>query len=225
MMLVSACRLCREYARGEQRFMAVDNASLNMAPGEFVCVMGRSGSGKTTLLGLLAGLISPTSGSVSLAGEDIGGLDDAGMSQLRNNFMGYVPQGSGLLPNLTALDNCRLPWFLGKRRGHCAAKAWELLDNMGVGHLAHSYPAAMSGGELRRVVIARAMINAPRLIMADEPTSDLDVRTTAEIMDLLLKLNRQGTALLIVTHDSELSRYAARTLHMEGGKLSETPPV
>ena len=217
--LLTAANLRREYTRGRERFAAVDNVSLSIAKGEFVCIMGRSGSGKTTLISMLAGLISPTDGSIALNGVDMAGLDDEALSRLRNAVIGYIPQGNSLLPNLTALDNCRLPFYLGDRPGDCAEKAMALLEAMGIAHLADAYSAGMSGGELRRVAIARALINSPALLIADEPTSDLDVETAAEIMRLLLDVNKQGAALLIVTHDPELAKFAARTLPMAKGKL------
>ena len=219
-MLLTVSKLRREYARGSRRFAAVDNVSLELELGGFISIMGRSGSGKTTLISMIAGLISPTAGSILFNGVNILELDDKALSRLRNEAIGYVPQGSSLLPSLTALDNCRLPFFLGERPGDCTEKALELLTRMGVAHLAEAYPADMSGGELRRVAIARAMINSPQLIIADEPTSDLDEETAGDIMRLFLDANTEGAAVLVVTHDPVFAGFAQKSLRMAEGTLS-----
>lgn len=221
MSLLSVSGLRREYVRAGKPFAAVDNVSFAMDQGEFVSIVGRSGSGKTTLLGMAAGLITPTGGEVRLDGHLLDALDDTALSRLRNQVIGYVPQGTSLLPSLTALDNVRLPRFLaqGNSCGDATERALALLEAMGAAYLRDAYPQDMSGGEMRRVAIARALINAPKLLIADEPTSDLDGQSAAEVMRLLSHINAKGAALLVVTHDTELARIAGRTLTMASGRL------
>lgn len=223
MTLLSVTKLRREYVRAGRVFAAVDSVSFSMEAGESVSIIGRSGSGKTTLLGMVAGLISPTSGEAVLDGQAIALLDDAAASRLRNTVIGHVPQGTSLLPALTALDNVRLPQYLaGKiRPGDRAEKALTLLEDMGVAHLRNAYPKDLSGGEMRRIAIARALVNAPKLLIADEPTSDLDEESAGGVMRLLSRVNAQGTALLMVTHDMELAAMAGRRMTMASGKLTE----
>lgn len=224
-MLLSVNHLRKQYLRGGKTpFWAVDGVSLNMAPGEFVSIIGRSGSGKTTLLSMIAGLLTPTSGEILFNGINPHQLSDAALSSLRNEHLGCLPQGYSLLPNLTALDNVSLPFYLQKRAGRCAARARGLLAEVGLAGLEDAYPAEMSGGEMLRAAIARALINEPRLLIADEPTSDLDADTAAEIMELLLRVNRQGTALLIVTHDLGITRFSSRVYRLASGKLRESEP-
>lgn len=222
MSLLSVKKLRREYERGGRRFAAVDNVTFSMECGESVSIIGRSGSGKTTFISMVAGLISPTEGEVILDGNDIFALDDAAASRLRNEVIGYIPQGASLLPALTALDNVRLPLYLsgGKRAGDGDERGLALLEAMGLGNLRDAYPAAMSGGEMRRVAIARALINTPKVIIADEPTSDLDEDSAADVMRLLAQAHAQGTALLLVTHDTELAVIADRVMTMASGKLA-----
>lgn len=224
-MLLHISHLRKQYLRGGKTpFWAVDDVSLNMAAGEFVSIIGRSGSGKTTLLNMIAGLLTPTSGEILFKGTNLHRLSDAALSSLRNEQLGCLPQGYSLLPNLTALDNVSLPFYLQKRAGSCDERARGLLGEVGLAGLEDAYPAEMSGGEMLRTAIARALINEPKLLIADEPTSDLDVDTAAEIMDLLLRINRQGTALLIVTHDLEITRFSSRVYRLASGKLEEGNP-
>lgn len=211
--------ISKQYDRAGKTFAAVDNISLNMAEGDFISIIGRSGSGKTTLLNMVAGLLSPTGGDISFDGVNPFVLGDRAMARFRNCNIGYVPQGKSLLANLTALDNIRLPFYLAPRAGACLEKARALLNEMGLPYLAGSYPQSMSGGEMRRVAIARALINNPKLIIADEPTSDLDLETTHEIIALLKRLNATGTAILVVTHDLELARCGGQVFKMAGGRL------
>lgn len=220
-LLLHVENLRREYRRGDRFFAAVDGANMDVSPGEFACIIGRSGSGKTTLAGMVAGLITPTSGSILFEGTDVPGLSDDERTVLRNNKIGYVPQGGSLLPYLTVLDNVRLPYFLQSRSGPDVSveKAMALLEKIGVAHLAGAYPNTLSGGEGKRVAIARALINDPLLLIADEPTSDLDLDMTHETVELMQSLNRAGTTLLVVTHDSEVSGASTTLFAMEAGRL------
>ncbi len=227
MALVSVTGLRREYSRAGKSFAAVDGVNFSMEYGERVSITGRSGSGKTTFIGMLAGLISPGGGEILLDGKDITALGDKAMSRLRNTVIGYVPQGASLLPTLTALDNVRLPLYLagGTRAADGAEKAFALLEAVGAAHLCDACPHDMSGGEMRRVAIARALVNAPKLLLADEPTSDLDEETAGDVMRLLSGVNEEGTALLVVTHDRELAGTAGRILTMASGRFAHGAPA
>lgn len=222
MTLLSVAGLRREYVRAGKSFAAVDNVTFAMDYGESVSIIGRSGSGKTTFISMIAGLISPTDGEIILDGSNIPALDDTAASRLRNSVIGYIPQGASLLPSLTALDNVRLPLYLadGKRPSGDDALALELLESMGAAHLRDAYPSDLSGGEMRRVAIARALVNTPKILIADEPTSDLDEDSAAGVMRLLSRVHRQGTALLLVTHDRELAAVADRIMTMALGTLA-----
>lgn len=196
-----------------------------MASADFVSIIGRSGSGKSTLLNIIAGLLSPTSGSIEIQGQDISALSDQKASFYRNSKVGYVPQGHSALANLNVLDNVRLPHYLFKREGSVVEKALSLLEQMGIAHLAKSYPRQLSGGELRRVCIARALINTPIILIADEPTSDLDRETAEGIMKLFKEIAQSGTAVLMVTHELSTVDYGNRVLRMESGTLTEQQTI
>jgi putative ABC transport system ATP-binding protein len=212
--------LTKEYQRGGRAFNAVNRANLSVEPGDFISIIGRSGSGKTTLLNMGAGLLTPTQGSVFFEGKDIYTLRDKDISFLRNEKIGYVPQGQSLLSNFTVFDNVCIPWFLFKREGDAEGRAFILLEKVGISHLAASYPKELSGGEMRRAAIARALINEPRVLIADEPTSDLDAQTTAEIMKLFKAIAAEGTAVLIVTHELDTLDYGNKTYSMDAGNLA-----
>jgi putative ABC transport system ATP-binding protein len=212
--------LTKEYKRGGRTFNAVNHVSLAVEPGDFISIIGRSGSGKTTLLNMGAGLLNPTEGTVFFEGKDIYTLRDKEISLLRNGKIGYVPQGQSLLSNFTVFDNVCIPWFLFRRDGDVEGRAFILLEKVGISHLASSYPRELSGGEMRRAAIARALVNEPRLLIADEPTSDLDVETTAEIMGLFSRIAREGTAVLIVTHELDTLNYGNKTYSMDAGNLT-----
>jgi putative ABC transport system ATP-binding protein len=167
-----------------------------------------------------AGLLRPTEGSVFFEGKDIYALGDREISFLRNDKIGYVPQGQSLLSNFTVFDNLCIPWFLFSREGDAEGRAFILLEKVGIAHLAASYPRELSGGEMRRAAIARALINEPRLLIADEPTSDLDTQTTAEIMGLFRTIAQEGTAVLIVTHELDTLDYGNKTYSMDAGNLA-----
>ncbi|MDR1045898.1 MAG: ABC transporter ATP-binding protein [Candidatus Adiutrix sp.] len=217
-MLLEVTRLSKKYTRGGRDFPAVDNLSLSLERGGFICLLGRSGSGKSTFLNMLAGLLTPDAGKISFDGLDIFSLDDRARTLWRNDKLGYVPQGASLLSNLSALDNVRLPYHLGSRKGGSLKKARGLMSDLGLAKVEKSYPPALSGGEMRRVALARAMMNEPELIIADEPTSDLDSETAREIAELFTLLNDRGCAFLLATHDLELSRHG-RVLKISDGRL------
>jgi ABC-type lipoprotein export system ATPase subunit len=202
-------------------FTAVDSVNLNVMRGDFVSIIGRSGSGKSTMLNMIVGLLRPTSGKILINGDDLWSMDDNHMANIRNSKVGYIPQGSSLLSNLTVLDNVRLPFFLGKRAGNCTLHAMNLLKEMRIQNLAERYPAQLSGGEMRRATIARALINSPEILIADEPTGDLDEETTKEVMELFSEIYCRGTTILMVTHEYDITRYGNRVCMMSSGKLIE----
>lgn len=220
-MLLEISQLSKRYKRGDKTFAAVDNVDLSISRGDFVSIIGRSGSGKSTLLNMIAGLSIPTSGRIMLERTDMYGLKDRQISELRNARLGYIPQGTGALSNLTVFDNVRLPYFLSKRQGDASGRAAFLLEEVGITPLADMLPAQLSGGELRRVLIARALMNEPDILIADEPTSDLDIETTKEIMALFSRINTNGTTILVVTHELDTLEFGNRVLTMLSGRLSE----
>ncbi|RLJ65373.1 putative ABC transport system ATP-binding protein [Sulfurisoma sediminicola] len=193
--------------------------SFAVAPGEAVAIVGASGSGKSTLLGLLAGLDLPSHGTVRLAGLDLAGLDEDGRAALRGRLLGFVFQSFQLLPALTALENAMLPLELAglaEARGNATA----MLERVGLGHRLHHYPKHLSGGEQQRVALARAFGVRPKLLLADEPTGNLDADTGGEIIDLMFEMNREaGTTLVLVTHDEALAHRCGRTIRLAGGRL------
>jgi putative ABC transport system ATP-binding protein len=224
-MLLEVKSLTKVYKRGSTSFKAVDQANFSMDRKELVSIVGRSGSGKSTLLNMIAGLIKPSEGSVLLDGKDTRDCNDTEGSYIRNARIGYIPQGQSILSNFSVIDNVRLPYFLSKRSGNPTDRAFSLLEKVGISHLAFSFPSQLSGGEIKRVDIARALINSPDILIADEPTSSLDLQTTREIMQLFRSLSDEGSSILIVTHEPEVSCYCKRTLHMKEGKLSEEKSI
>ena len=212
--------LSKQVATGDANLTILDDVSFDIAQGEAVAVLGASGSGKSTLLGLLAGLDTPTAGSVSIAGTDLFGLDEDGRAALRSQLVGFVFQSFQLLPALTALENVMLPLELAGTPG-AQAQAQAMLERVGLDARVAHYPKQLSGGEQQRVAIARAFVRAPRLLFADEPTGNLDSATGAQIIDLMFELNREQRAtLVLVTHDAAISRRCGRALRLIAGRLS-----
>jgi putative ABC transport system ATP-binding protein len=220
-MILEADALTKEYRRGDRPFLAVDHVSLQIEKGEFACVVGRSGSGKSTLLHMLAGMAFPTSGEVVFMGRGYSAMTDKELSRQRGSEIGYIMQGHCVLPNFTVLQNVLIPHYFNNSSTHPEGRAGLLLEKLSIGHLASQYPASLSGGELRRVSIARALFGAPYLLIADEPTGDLDSETTAEIMELFASIKKEGTSILMVTHELDLFQEADRRYVMESGRLSE----
>jgi putative ABC transport system ATP-binding protein len=211
--------LTKTFPSGGRTLTVIDDVSFLVHEGDTCAIVGPSGSGKTTLLGLCAGLDQPTSGTVELCGVDLSPLDEDKRAEVRNQHVGFVFQTFRLLPTLTALENVMVPAEL---RGDTdpRARAAELLDQVGLGDRLDHYPSQLSGGERQRVAMARAFINRPRVLFADEPTGNLDAETAERIEDLLFDLNETaGTTLVLVTHDEELAAQTERVLHLRGGQV------
>ena len=217
--IIKTENLSKSFKRGSNTLFAVKNVNFTLEEGDFVNIIGRSGSGKSTFLNLLSGLLKPTEGKIFAKGKDMSDFSDREISKYRNEIIGFVPQSLGTLPNLNVLENVSLPYYLFKRDESAYEKAAMLLDLMGILHLKDDFAKNLSGGELKRVLIARSMINSPELLILDEPTSDLDKNTTMEIMDLLKKINSKGTALIIVTHELDILKYGNTLCQMEDGSL------
>jgi putative ABC transport system ATP-binding protein len=219
--LLQANDLKKTYSRGEQAVDALRGVSLTLNAGEFVSIMGPSGSGKSTFLHLIGGLDRPSSGSISLQGQEIQKYSDAELSQFRRRSLGFIFQFFNLLPTLTALENVALPLLLdGKKIAEVAPKAQELLDWMGLKNRAEHRPHQLSGGEMQRVAIARALVSNPALILADEPTGNLDSKTGASVLELLQRMVKErGHTLMMVTHDLKAARYGTRLVCLRDGML------
>ncbi len=202
----------------------VRGVSLEVKRGEFVIIIGRSGTGKTTLLNLAAGMIRPTSGQVAIDGSDLSQMTQKELSALRSQKIGFLFQFPSLIPALTVLDNITLPSIFVRRNGHSDSvekHALELLRTLRLESKAAVHPKQLSAGETKRVVLARSLINRPQLVLADEPTSDLDERTEKEVMDLLHEFNSRGVTFIIVTHSLQLVPFGTRAFEMQDGRLNK----
>jgi len=198
---------------------ALNGVSLAIEEGEFTAIMGPSGSGKSTLLNLVAGLDRPSSGSVTVAGSDLGRLSETGLARFRRDRIGFVFQFFHLLPNLTALENVLIPARL-KSRVSAESAGRALMSRLGIGEVADRYPSRLSGGQQQRVAVARALINQPTLLLADEPTGALDTKSGDQVMELFAELLQEGQTIVLVTHDPKLAtRYAARVISMLDGRV------
>jgi putative ABC transport system ATP-binding protein len=218
--LLAARDLHRDYHMGDELVPAVRGVSLEVARGDYVAIVGPSGCGKSTLLNLVGGIDRPTSGSVTIAGARVDRMRDAEATRFRLRHIGFVFQRFYLMPALTAIENVELPMAEAKRpRDERLRRARELLAYVGLGARGGHRPAQLSGGEQQRVAIARALANEPGLLLADEPTGELDARTGAEMIELLSLVNRDGTTILVVTHDEGLARAARRIVHMRDGAV------
>ena len=211
--------LSKQVSSPEGTLAILDNVEFSIGRGETVAVMGASGAGKSTLLALLAGLDTPTAGSVRLAGHDLGALDEDGRAAVRARHVGFVFQSFHLVPSLTALENAMLPLELAGRRD-ARANALEVLGRVGLGERVGHYPRQLSGGEQQRVAIARAFVTRPDVLFADEPTGNLDAATGARVVDLLFGLNREaGATLVLVTHDRALADRCGRVIRLDAGRV------
>lgn len=221
--LIEARAVCKEYNTGNVKVTALKEVSLDIRPGEIVAIMGPSGCGKTTLLNCLSGLDSVTSGTIQIAGQDIHNLSDRALTAFRAHAMGFIFQTYNLLPVLTALENVELPLLVsGVRPKEARERAWDSLEHVGLEEWARHRPAELSGGQQQRVTIARALATRPSIVWADEPTGALDSKTSQEIIDLMLQLNREHQLTFVwVTHAMEVAQQAQRLILMRDGQIVE----
>ena len=226
--LLRADGLCRTFREGGRELRVLDGLDLTVAAGDCLAILGRSGSGKSTLLHLLAGLDRPTAGSLRFAGEDIYGGSERRLDRYRRHSIGLVFQSYHLLAELSALENVLLAArvatpvsrWLGAAKA-ARARAADLLGRVGLGDRLHHRPAKLSGGERQRVAVARALVNEPAILLADEPTGNLDAATGGDVLELFLGLHRGGQTLVLVTHDDKVAEAAGRVVVLEGGKVVE----
>ena len=226
MALIETRHLVKTYGVGEHIVHALDDVSIDIEKGEFVAIVGASGSGKSTFMNMVGCLDLPTSGTYHLGGEDVAMMDGDALADLRNRRIGFVFQQFNLLARTSALENVALP-LLYARQGPLAGltkegryeHAKQRLEQVGLGARLLNTPAQLSGGQQQRVAIARALVNDPDLILADEPTGALDSKTSAEVMELLTQLNKQGMTVIVVTHEPDVAAYASRTITFKDGRL------
>jgi len=211
----------KHYSVGNNIVKAVDNVHLAVNRNDFVMVTGRSGSGKTTLLSLIGGLTKPTSGRILLKGVDISSLSDKDLSGARSRTIGFIFQFPSLIPFLRVLDNVRLPASFTQEKFADLDRAKELIRAVGLSKRSDSYPSQLSMGEQKRVAIARALVNEPEIVLADEPTSDLDEATEKEIMQIIKEVHEKSTTVVMVTHSADLAHYGSRRFKMTAGVLRE----
>ena len=220
MNAVAVSELTRVYRQGDELVRAVDHVSFTIAQGEMTAIVGRSGSGKTTLLNLIAGVEHPTSGSVEIGGVNISAADDETLSRIRRQKIGYIFQDFNLIPILTAEENIIMPLLLDSRRPN-KEKLRSLARFLGIENRLKHLPGELSGGQRQRVAIARALIGDPVILLADEPTGNLDKSAADEIMELLLSINRRGNTVLLVTHEQRYAGLCGRRIRLSDGKIAE----
>ena len=218
--IISLDNVSRIYSMGRLEVPALADVSLEVVPGEFVAIVGPSGSGKTTMMNILGCLDRPTSGGYSLAGTPVADLDDDGLAALRSRSIGFVFQSYNLLPRTSALDNVATPLlYQGVSRRERAARATAALERLGMGDRLDHEPTELSGGQQQRVAVARALVTEPALILADEPTGNLDSHAGAEVMALLHELNATGRTIVLITHDVDVAATANRQVHLRDGRV------
>lgn len=221
MSQIITCRdIFKDYARGKLTVPVLKHVTFTVQQGEYIAIMGPSGSGKTTLMNIIGCLDVPTSGTFLLDGEEISGLSENRMAEIRNKTLGFVFQHADLLPELTALDNVALPLlYRGVRKKERRARAAEMLEKVGLGDRMEFYPNQMSGGQCQRAAIARAIVGNPKLLLADEPTGALDSQSGKNIMQLFRQLNQEGITIITITHAAEVAQEADKCFHIYDGEL------
>ena len=218
--LIEAKGISKIYASGEEEFCAVNDVSLDLYPGEFTVIMGSSGSGKSTLMYLLSGLDSLSAGEVLFKEKRIDKLSEKSMAAFRANQIGYVYQGINLVPDMTILENIEFPgYILGSKKNDVRQKALDLMAATGIAQLKDRFPSQVSGGQQQRAAIARAIINSPEVVFADEPTGNLSQEFGTAILDILTDMNRQGQSVIMVTHDVKAACRADRLVHFKDGQI------
>jgi putative ABC transport system ATP-binding protein len=227
MNVIRTSQLVKTYVSGTNEVHALRGIDLTIGKGELVAIMGTSGSGKSTLMNLLGCLDSPTSGSYDLDGVRVETLGKNELAAIRNQKLGFVFQGFNLLPRTTALENVELPLLYDRsgRKLDTRALAVAALERVGLGERLDHQPSELSGGQQQRVAIARALVTSPALVLADEPTGNLDSRTTIEVMSLFQKLNEEGVTIVLVTHEPEVAIYAKRVVEVRDGRIVRDEPV
>jgi len=206
------------YKTGDEDTVALDKISLEIQQGEFVAIMGPSGSGKSSLMHIIGLLDTSTSGSYCLNNQDVSKLTSAKQAEIRNNEIGFVFQQFNLLPRTSVTDNILLPTIYGKIENP-EKRANELADEVGLGDKKHNKSNQLSGGQIQRVAVARALVMNPSIILADEPTGNLDTKTSAEIMNLFKEINKKGATIVLITHEEDIAKYADRIIHLRDGKI------
>ena len=220
--MIALRNIRKTYKQGGNEIRALDGVDLSIARGEFVAIMGPSGSGKSTLLNVLGALDKPDSGTYHLEQDEIGSMDDDASSDLRNRRIGFMFQSFHLLPRLTVLENVLLPQRYAEQPDPEAEnRARVLLERIGLGQRMEHLPGELSGGQLQRAAIARALLNQPALLLADEPTGNLDSKSATDVLALLAELHANGQTMVLVTHDPNIAAKAQRTIHLKDGKVAE----
>ncbi|NPA94539.1 MAG: ABC transporter ATP-binding protein [Thermodesulfobacteria bacterium] len=219
MAIIELRDITKTYRQGELEVKVLKGVNLEVEKGDFLAIMGASGSGKSTLLYIIGCLESPSSGTYRLAGAEVSKLEDDELSRVRNERLGFVFQSFYLIPYLTVEENVLVPTIYSKKRRDYKARARHLLEQVGLGHRVSFLPSELSGGQKQRVAIVRSLINDPDIVLADEPTGQLDSHSSAQVMEILSDLNKQGKTIIVVTHDEQTADYASRRVIMKDGLL------
>ena len=222
--MVELTGLYKQYRQGQEKVKAADCINLRVDRGDFLLITGRSGSGKTTLLSLIGGLTAPSAGEIRIEGENLANMDDTRLSTLRSKQIGFVFQFPSLIPTLTAINNIRLPGLFSGS-SPTAGEVQELLAWVGLADKAENYPSQLSGGQQTRIALARSLINRPPLLLADEPTGNLDSKTGVEIMALFDRLHSGGNTIVLVTHEADIAAHAHRVIAIRDGAVERDQPT